>query len=135
MRHLTRHVEAMCKQPFVTFLFVDEDPLALAAWRRLVRDLPGAKRFARDMAEALALVHEQPPRVVVCGDLLPDGDGLHLLEAVRARHPHTACALHAVRPPPRSCPREITWVDRAAHPQELHSRLRVLGQATGHPCA
>jgi len=119
--------------PVLTFLFVDEDPRALAALRRLARDLPGGKRYARDMTEALALVREQAPRVVVSGDLLPDGDGLGLLEQVRARHPCTACALHAVRPPARPCLRGITWVDRAAPPSEVHALLRALGSVPSVP--
>ncbi|NOJ82921.1 histidine kinase [Myxococcus xanthus] len=108
----------------LTFLFVDEDPRSLAALRRLVRDLPGGKRFARCVAEALALVKEEAPSVVVTGDLLPDGDGLGLLEQVRASHPRTACALHAVMPP---LARDITWMDRAAPPSEVHALLRMLG--------
>ncbi len=115
----------------LTFLFVDEDPRSLAALRRLVRDLPGAKRFARCMEEALALVREEPPQVVVAGDLLPDGDGLGLLEQVRAQHPRTACALHAVMPPQA---RGITWMDRAAPPAEVHALLRTLGAGMAlHP--
>ncbi|MCP3104665.1 response regulator [Myxococcus sp. K15C18031901] len=114
-------------KPMLTFLFVDEDPLALAALRRLARDLPGCKRFARGMCEALVLVRDEPPRVLVSGALLPDGDGLGLLEQVGARHPRTACALNAVLPPQRPCSRPITWLDRAAPPAEVHALLRRLG--------
>ncbi|MBL0696286.1 response regulator [Comamonas sp. JC664] len=113
----------------LTFLFVDEDPRSLAALRRLVRDLPGGKRFARCMDEALALVRAEHPAVVVTGDLLPDGDGLGLLEQVRAQHPRTACALHAVMPPRV---RDITWMDRAAPPSEVHALLRMLGAGQAH---
>ncbi|NMO17192.1 response regulator [Pyxidicoccus fallax] len=110
----------------LTFLFVDEDPRSLAALRRLVKDLPGCKRFARGAAEALALVREEAPAVVVSGDLLPDGDGLGLLEQVRERYPRTACALHAANPPVTSRARGITWMDRAAPPAEVHALLRAL---------
>jgi DNA-binding NarL/FixJ family response regulator len=111
----------------LTFLFVDEDPRSLAALRRLVKDLPGCKRFARGMVEALALVTEEAPAVVVTSDLLPDGDGLCLLEQVRARHPRTACALHAVSPPATSRARGIAWMDRAAPPTEVLALLSALG--------
>ncbi|WP_241759069.1 response regulator [Pyxidicoccus parkwayensis] len=110
----------------LTFLFVDEDPRSLAALRRLVRDLPGCKRFARGVAEALALVTEEPPAVVVSSALLPDGDGLNLLEQVRARYPRTLCALHAALPPLSLRALGITWMDRAAPPSELHALLRSL---------
>ncbi|AKQ63873.1 putative two-component response regulator [Myxococcus hansupus] len=113
----------------LTFLFVDEDPRSLAALRRLVRDLPGGKRFVRCMDEALALVREERPAVVVTGDLLPDGDGLGLLAQVRAQHPRTACALHAVMPPRLQ---DITWMDRAAPPSEVHALLRMLGAGQVH---
>lgn len=111
----------------LTFLFVDEDPRALAALKRLVRDLPGCKRFARGVAEALALVREEPPAVVVSGAMLPDGDGLGLLEQVRARYPETACALHTAEPPVAPRARGITWMDRAASPAQLHALLEALG--------
>jgi DNA-binding NtrC family response regulator len=111
----------------LTFLFVDEDPRSLAALRRLVRDLPGCKRFARGVAEALALVREEPPAVVVSSELLPDGDGLNLLEQVRARYPRTACALLAALPPLSLRALGITWMDRAAPPSEVHTLLRALG--------
>lgn len=111
----------------LTFLFVDEDPRALAALRRLVRDLPGCKRFARGVTEALAFVREETPAVVVSSELLPDGDGLDLLEQVRARYPRTACALHTVRPPVTPRARGFTWMDRAAPPAEVHALLRALG--------
>ncbi|WP_052351108.1 histidine kinase [Myxococcus stipitatus] len=120
----------MIAKPSLTFLFVDEDPRALAALRRLSRDLPGGKRFAQGMTEALALVRQEAPRVVVSGDLLPDGAGLELLEQVRAHHPCTACALHAVSPPTRPCLRGITWVDRAASPSQVHAQLRALGSGS-----
>jgi DNA-binding NtrC family response regulator len=116
-----------------TFLFVDEDPRALAALKRLVRDLPGCKRFARGVAEALALVREEPPTVVVSAALLPDGDGLGLLEQVRAHSPRTVCALHTAEPPAVPCARGITWMDRAAPPAQLHALLRALG-AGMDPC-
>lgn len=110
----------------LTFLFVDEDPRSLAALRRLVRDLPGCKRFAHGVAEALALVRDEPPSVVVSGELLPDGDGLGLLEQVRALYPRTLCALHAALPPLTLRTLGITWMDRAAPPSELHALLRAL---------
>lgn len=118
----------------LTFLFVEEDPRSLAALRRLVRDLPGCKRFARGVAEALALVREEPPTVVVSSEMLPDGDGLGLLEQVRERYPHTACALHTALPPRNARARGITWMDRAAPPAEVHALLRALGAgAVGSP--
>ncbi|WP_158625206.1 response regulator [Corallococcus terminator] len=111
-----------------SFLFVDADPRALAALRRLVRDLPGLKRFAQDVREAVRLMREAKPSVVVSGYGLPDGDGLCLLEGVRERLPDTACALHSSHPPtPALEGRGITWMDRAAPPQQVLELLASLG--------
>lgn len=113
-----------------SFLFVDEDPRALAALRRLVRDLPGRKRFAHCAREAIALMKEVVPEVVVSGYGLPDGDGLCLLECVRTKHPDTACALHTAHLPERfHLARGITWMDRAAPPQQVLALLAALGAA------
>jgi DNA-binding NtrC family response regulator len=114
--------------PLPSFLFVDADPRALDALRRLCRHLPGNKRFARGVLEAEALMREAAPSVVVCGYCLPDGDGLCLLTCVRARHPRAACALHTSQPPARALITEgITWVDRGAAPQQVLALLASLG--------
>ncbi|NOJ95350.1 response regulator [Corallococcus coralloides] len=113
--------------PPPSFLFVDADPRALAALRRLSRHLPGDKRFALGMREAERLMGEAAPSVVVCGYGLPDGDGLCLLNCVRARHPRAACALHTTHPPSRGLREEgITWMDRAAPPQQVLALLASL---------
>ncbi|MCY1035199.1 response regulator [Corallococcus sp. BB11-1] len=114
--------------PVPSFLFVDADPRALAALRRLVRDLPGLKRFALGAREAVRLMREAAPSVVVSGYGLPDGDGLCLLACVRDRLPGTACALHTSQPPLRALEGQgITWMDRAAPPQQVLALLASLG--------
>ncbi|RKH39829.1 response regulator [Corallococcus sp. AB049A] len=113
--------------PPPSFLFVDADPRALAALRRLCRHLPGDKRFALGVREAERLMGEAAPSVVVSGQGLPDGDGLCLLTCVRARHPGAACALHTSLPPACSLREQgITWVDRAAPPQQVLALLESL---------
>lgn len=82
-----------------SFLFVDADPLQLAAVRRLTRGLSGTRRFAHSAQEALALIEAQVPSVLVSGYRLPDADGLMLLEQVRARYPEVTCGLHTAYPP------------------------------------
>ncbi len=69
-----------------SFLFVDHDPLWLAAMRRASRTLPGPKHFARSAEEALGLIAEHAPSVVVSCYGLPEGDVLSLLERVLWRH-------------------------------------------------
>ncbi|MBU8895256.1 response regulator [Corallococcus sp. M34] len=109
------------------FLFVEADPRALAALRRLARELPGPQLFADCARQACALVKEREPRVVVSGYGLPDGDGLALLECVRARDPRTACALHTAQPPARLREsRGIAWMDRAAPPRQVLALLDAL---------
>ena len=115
-----------------SFLFVHEDPLLLASLRRLTRELPGTRRFVHSAEEALALVRVQPPSVLVSGYRLPDGDGLELLERVRAEHPGVACVLHTAFPP-EQLRRDagIALLEKLSPPGELLAFLRALGTPEG----
>jgi DNA-binding NarL/FixJ family response regulator len=110
-----------------TFLFVDQDPLWLAALRRTSRDLPVLKHFARSAEEALKLIHEHAPAVVVSSYRLPEGDGLSLLEQVHQQYPRVACVLHTTYSPKllRSAP-GIALVEKDAPPGTLRAVLRAL---------
>lgn len=111
-----------------SFLFVDENPLLLAALRRLTRELPGTRHFAQSAEEALAFIRERTPSVLVCGYRLPDADGLELLERVRAEHPRVACVLHTAFPP-EHFRREagIALLEKLSPPEELLRFLKSLG--------
>ena len=63
-------VDGMARMKMPSFLFVDQDPLWLAALRRASRDLPGPKHFARNAEEALGLLRAHEPAVVVSGSKL-----------------------------------------------------------------
>ena len=110
-----------------SFLFVDQDPLWLAAMRRASRGLPGPKHFARSAEEALGLIEEHEPSVVVSCYGLPEGDGLSLLERVREEHPRVGCVLHTARPPKllRGA-RGIALVEKSSEPGVLEAVLRAL---------
>jgi len=110
-----------------SFLFVDQDPLWLAAMRRASRGLPGPKHFARSAEEALGLIEEHAPSVVVSGYGLPEGDGLSLLERVRDENPRVGCVLHTARPARllRGA-RGIALVEKSAEPGMLEAVLRSL---------
>ncbi len=111
-----------------SFLFVDENPLLLAALRRLTRELPGTRRFVHSGEEALALIREQAPSVLVSGYRLMDGDGLELLARVRAEHPGVACALHTAFPPEHfRRDTGIALLEKLSPPEELLGFLRALG--------
>lgn len=110
-----------------SFLFVDQDPMWLAAMRRASRDLPGPKHFARSAEEAQGLIEAQVPSVIVSGYGLPEEDGLSLLERVLEQHPKVACVLHTARPPKllRSA-RGIALVEKSSAPTALEAVLRAL---------
>ncbi len=116
---------AQMKAP--SFLFVDQDPLWLAAMRRASRDLPGPKHFARNAEEALGLLRTHEPAVVVSGYGLPELDGLSLLERVREQYPRVACVLHTARPP-RTLrgARGIVLVEKGTAPGILQAVLSAL---------
>jgi DNA-binding NarL/FixJ family response regulator len=110
-----------------SFLFVDQDPLWLAAMRRASHALPGPKHFARSAEEALGLFKQHAPLVVVSGYGLPEGDGLSLLERVREENPRVGCVLHTARPPKllRGA-RGIALVEKSSEPGILEAVLRAL---------
>lgn len=109
------------------FLFVDQNPLWLAALGRASRDLPGSKLLARNAEEALRLLRQHAPEVVVSGYCLPEVDGLSLLEQMKALDPRVACVLHTAHPPGmlRSA-RGIALVEKASPPGTLPSVLKAL---------
>lgn len=111
-----------------SFLFVDADPMLLSALRRLTRELPGTRRFARSAEEALALLREEVPTALVSGYRLPDLDGLALLEQVRAQYPEVTLALHTATPPAHfRRDGSIFLLEKLSPPEELLSFLGVLG--------
>jgi CheY-like chemotaxis protein len=109
-----------------SLLFVDAEPRMLAALQRLTRELAATRRFAHSARQALALLQEQVPSVLVSAQLLPDLDGLSLLEHVRARHPGVVCALHTALPPARFRPDSgITLLEKTSPPEVLLAFLRA----------
>ena len=67
-------------------LVVDDDPQALALYNRVITEaLPGqAIRSAGNGAEALAIVAEQIPALVILDLMMPEIDGFTVLERLRA---------------------------------------------------
>jgi len=74
-------------------LFVDDEPNILRALRRVVRREPVRVLTASTPAEALRLLRDEPVRVVVSDQRMPDGRGTDLLAEVRSRHPDVVCLL------------------------------------------
>ncbi len=65
-------------------LIVDSSAQAAEAWRRCLKDLPGAVGIAHSAAEALnRLSSGERPRVIVAAQRLDDGEGLALLRRAR----------------------------------------------------
>jgi DNA-binding NarL/FixJ family response regulator len=124
----------MARTQTPSFLFVDQDPLWLAALRRASRDLPGPKHFAQSAEEALGLLRTHEPEVVLSGYGLPEEDGLRLLERVREQYPRVGCVLHTSRPPRLlRVARGIALVEKGTAPGMLQAALSALWVAlTGH---
>jgi CheY-like chemotaxis protein len=75
------HVEA-------TVLVVDDSPIDRRLATRLVEKVEGWETAqARNGVEALEMIQRQPPAVVLTDMLMPEMDGLELVETIRERHP------------------------------------------------
>ena len=77
-------------------LVVDDDPQALALFKQVIAEaLPGqAVRTAGNGAEALAILAEQIPALVILDLLMPEIDGFAVLEHLRWRTSHAAGPSH-----------------------------------------
>ena len=70
-----------------TVLFVDDEVNILKAVQRLFRNEPFQVRVASRAREALELLENESPQVVVTDQRMPEMSGVDLLSAVRERHP------------------------------------------------
>lgn len=68
-------------------LFVDDDRITLAAVQRLVREEPYRAIFAASGSQALEVLESEPVDVVVTDIMMPEMDGLTLLDWVQAEYP------------------------------------------------
>jgi YesN/AraC family two-component response regulator len=69
------------------FLIVDDDPATLEMHARIVQSHPGAQRVvkARNGREALEVMQQQRPDLVLLDLMMPELDGFGVLEAMRER--------------------------------------------------
>lgn len=72
-----------------TLLFVDDEPNMLSALRRLFRPQGYRILTAGSAAEGLALLEKEAVDLVISDMRMPEMDGAHFLEIVRARWPDT----------------------------------------------
>ena len=72
-----------------TVLFVDDDRLILSAVQRLVFDEPYRAVFAANGSQALEVMESETVSVVVTDMVMPEMDGLTLLDWVQAEYPDT----------------------------------------------
>src|SRR5262249_49396375 len=73
-----------------TLLVVDDSSVD----RRVVAQLLGPMHelnvsFASTLSSALDAIERESPSIVLTDLILPDGEGIHLVERVRAHHPRT----------------------------------------------
>jgi signal transduction histidine kinase len=73
--------------PKHTVLFVDDDRLTLSAITRLVRDEGYRALFAASGSQALEILESEAVNVVVTDLMMPEMDGLTLLDWVQAEYP------------------------------------------------
>jgi DNA-binding NarL/FixJ family response regulator len=99
-----------CKRlkPKITVLLVDDHPLVRRGFRRIIEDESGITIIgeAGDGPEAIRLVRELQPNVVLMDCVLPEMDGLLATAEIVKSYPGTAvlmCSMHT----------EKSWVRRA----------------------
>jgi CheY-like chemotaxis protein len=86
-----------------TILLVDDDPAARYAMRRALELVGHTVMEAADGQEALALHRVTPADVVVTDILMPNKDGLELIEAIKRMNANT---------PVIACTAQLTHADR-----------------------
>jgi CheY-like chemotaxis protein len=74
----------MPTKPKAKVLVVDDEPNILMSLEFLMRKSGYEVFIARDGTEALQLVHEQRPHVVVLDIMMPEVDGYEVCQAIRA---------------------------------------------------
>ncbi len=72
-----------------TVLFVDDDRIILSKIQRLVSDEPFRSLFASSGSQAIDIMESEPVDVVVTDLVMPEMDGLVLLDWVQAEYPDT----------------------------------------------
>jgi CheY-like chemotaxis protein/anti-sigma regulatory factor (Ser/Thr protein kinase) len=91
---VTRAPESNGHSAATRVLIVDDDHDEGRVVGALVDELPGHEAlFASNGAEALKLIEEARPNVVLTDLRMPGMDGLELVEAIRARYPETPVVL------------------------------------------
>ena len=74
-------------------LIADDDPISLMILDSLVRDLGIETLTATDVASAKTVLSYLVPQIAILDVILPDGDGVDILHAIRAAKLPTAVAL------------------------------------------
>jgi two-component system KDP operon response regulator KdpE len=74
-------------------LLVEDSELVTGALRVLLESVGARVSVAASVAEALGVARSDPPRLVLLDLTLPDGDGLSVIEPLRAAGTRTFVAL------------------------------------------
>src|SRR4051812_37837123 len=69
-------------------LVVDDDHSIVTAFQRFLAHEHHSARAANNAQDALKLISEQPPDIVIMDVRMPGMDGLQALNEIRARYPH-----------------------------------------------
>jgi DNA-binding NtrC family response regulator len=84
----------------ISLLVVEDNELLRVALRRHLRRAPAVTRVAEAAEEALKLVAEEVPDLLISDyRMVGNMDGLSLLERVHAEHPGVRCVLHTGESP------------------------------------
>jgi CheY-like chemotaxis protein len=90
----------------VTILCVDDDTAQLTLLRMLFKHTPYTLLTAQSAAEALSIVHEQVPDLILLDVAMPNVDGLQLLHVLCAEPQFASLKVILVTALPRRIPPE-----------------------------
>ena len=112
-------------------LVVDDDQLIVAAFQQFLADEQHATRIAGNAQDALRLIAERPPDLVIMDVRMPGMDGLQALQEIRARFPDLYVVIMTAYGTSQTSIDAIRAgaFDYVAKPLDLDDLRRVIGRA------
>ncbi len=114
-------------------LAVDDEPIILSEWSRVLAELPIRLRCLESAEEALQAMLVETPAVLVSDHRMSGMTGLDLIERIQKKWPAVRLALYTSDPiaQSRASRLRVPFVEKGATPQTLRSLVvGLLGAAS-----
>ncbi|MEM6305207.1 MAG: response regulator transcription factor [Pseudomonadota bacterium] len=112
-------------------LILEDDQVASAALQALARDVAEEVHAARTLAEAKEILSSRDIRVVIADRMLPDGDGLEMVQSLRAASDSVQIMIVSALASARNKVKGLTlgaddYLPKPFEPLEFQARLSAL---------